>query len=284
MSKKRNHEYHRLSSNANESKLNQLTDKLEDGQQLFSDEEMTSQLWDRLVGNWVGMHGFEYHQRVTAKPGPDHVEDDKDFIPVFEGELMHVENGMFLNLSRTVDEKGKETIPDFNIARSGTIPHGNSIMILGTPPKFNLGGPVIQDIQSVPRPKDKIGDGEGNYLVPYGAELVIRPEKFKNPALVLRNYNEELKAKDHQIKNTVYFSFDSNNGGDVLNIPFLKRRANVKRMQAFFWLETVAIKKTGQVYDQLQYMQIMDIEFQKTNDNKEFVVWPHVTVNTLVKQ
>ena len=75
-----------------------------------------------------------------------------------------------------------------------------------------------------------------------------------------------------------------------MNIPFIVKHADTPRMQSIFWLEKVRNKKTGQEFDQLQYTQIIDIIFhhQFAKDGKpdpdKLILWPHITINTLVKQ
>ena len=65
--------------------------------------------------------------------------------------------------------------------------------------------------------------------------------------------------------------------GEILNIPFVVQIANATQMDAIFWIETVA--GTGGNPDtlQLQYTQLVQLNFNG-------LTWPHVTVATLEKQ
>lgn len=212
---------------------------------------------------------LEYQQRVFNKDS---------------GEALHVENGMFLNLSEIVsNDNQNQPVPEFNVGRSGTIPHGDSIMLLSKPPFTEKGAPDIPDISSLP---PDIGENAPlGYLDPYLAP---------NPAINIRNPNAtlrkdlELQAGDgFEILQTQTLILDSGNAGAINNIPFIVHHANATRMQAVFWLEKVRNTKTGQEFDQLQYTQIIDLVFHLKfgqDDPNDLITWPHVTINTLVKQ
>lgn len=63
--------------------------------------------------------------------------------------------------------------------------------------------------------------------------------------------------------------------------PFLVDRANTKRFRSDFWLETL-----DDGSQQLQYLQVIDIEFHKRIGeeaaDKELTVWPHITLNKAI--
>ncbi|MEM7536651.1 MAG: heme-binding protein [Chloroflexota bacterium] len=215
---------------------------------------------------------LEYHQRVSNRD---------------TSELMHVETGMFMNLSVIVDNnKEAQPLPEFNIARSGTIPHGNSIMLLGKPPEMHQGAPTIPDISSVPaKTGDNTPDG---YTDPY---FHGQPINAANPNEVLRNdLNDQIKD-GHEVLNTTHVNVDFRNHGGITNIPFGNERAKTVGMVADFWLEKVRNTNTGQIFSQLQYSQSIFILFhrkfvkdQSVEQKHNLIFWPHVTVNTLVKQ
>lgn len=303
---------------------------------LVTPDDLTTELWDRLQGAWVGMDGFnliampklgskpdgigdfvlvtspyvetltfsnpgaparnrggdqdqfiaalEYHQRVTANPGSDqaNLNDPDDDAPAHSGELLHVETGMFLNLSQIKDnDHNNLAIPEFNIARSGTIPHGNSVMLLGCPPMVVDGPPEIADISTTPGP---LGNLLG-YTDKYGSHGIPRPPHFRNPNLLLQQHIANQKKMGYEVVRSIKFSFSSENSGGILNIPFIKNRADTVFMESTFWLETVRVRGTNQEFDQLQYTQTIGIDFHHfEHGNPKLIGWPHVTVNTLVKQ
>ncbi len=283
--------------------------------------ERTTELWDALVGTWVGNKGWN----VIALPSAGSVPTDKgdflllvapyietlsfnyagaparnrggtvdQFIAALEyhqliadkdsGENLHVEDGMFLNLSEVVDDEGeKQPLPEFNLARSGTIPHGDSIMLLGRPPTVVDSRPEFPQASTIPT---NLGNPPLGYLDPY---------HMPRDGIVVSNPNETLsadldaqEAKGFQVMKTTTIVLDSDNSGGIANIPFIVKHANATRMQAIFWLEKVRNTNTGQEFDQLQYTQIIDLAFHRPfkqdPGEDELIIWPHVTINTLVKQ
>lgn len=201
---------------------------------------------------------------------------------------MHVENGMFLNLSQIVANDGtQKPAPEFNIARSGTIPHGDSVLILGKPPFVEHGRPQIPNISSIP--PDTGNATPLGYLDPYniprdGINVV-------NPNATLIHELDVQADQGFEINKTTTMILDSTHNGSVSNIPYIVKHANATRMQAVFWLEKVTNKQTGQQFDQLQYTQIIDLVFHRkftkdANDPAatELITWPHITINTMIKQ
>jgi hypothetical protein len=78
-------------------------------------------------------------------------------------------------------------------------------------------------------------------------------------------------------------------GGGIVNIPFIQKNANAISFEATYWIETVENPVTGETFYQLQYSQQTNLEFIKCGtgcspDGSGLIVWPHVNVNTLVKQ
>ncbi len=320
-------EFRRLSGTSTKQLASDFTQKLADeaGARSLSTAELTTELWNELQGTWVGNKGWN----IIAVPSPGSTPGDEgdfqlfiapyletltftnagaparnrggsvdQFIPGLEyqqritdkdtGELLHIETGMFLNLSEIIDnDNKKQPIPDFNIARSGTIPHGDSIMILGAPPFVEDGAPNIPDISSLP---PDLGDNPPlGYTDPY-----LEPHPgldVANPNATLRQDLEKQAGEGFEITKTITMVLDSNNNGGISNIPFIVKHANATRMQAVFWLEKVRNKKSGQEFNQLQYTQIIDLEFhrkfmknQSDPKAKGLITWPHITINTMLEQ
>jgi hypothetical protein len=266
----------------------------------------------KLAGTWSGSKGWN----IIAVPSPGSTPDNEgdfqllvrpytetmQFIPVqvpvrnrggavdqFVGaleynlrindaqtnELLHIENGMYLYLENVQADKSTAapTSPKFSIARSATIPHGDSVMVLGTFSE-SPGAPSIPDISTLPPDIGKptiLG-----YLDPYNAVV---------PGLNVPNPNDTLRQdlSGLEIQNTTTIALDTANSGGITNIPFINSFANATRMKAVFWIETVQASST-QLIDQLQYSQIIDLEFHKKFGKPGLITWPHVNINTLKKQ
>jgi hypothetical protein len=72
-------------------------------------------------------------------------------------------------------------------------------------------------------------------------------------------------------------------GGGIENIPFLVANANSALVYATFWITTVTHPKRRESFLQLQYAQMMLLNFPillapKPQPN---LSWPHITVGTL---
>lgn len=211
---------------------------------------------------------LEYRQRVT-----DSTNDV----------LLHAETGMFLNLSTIVKHgtTDREPVPELNIARSGTIPHGDSMMLLGGPPVRTEGPPTIPEASALPTnvsPKAPTTYND-QYLESSEGPLA------SDPNVLLRQTLDEQAEAGIEVLNTTTFTLDSEHGG-ILNTPFITERAEATHMTATFWLEKIRNTVTGQEVDQLQYSQSINLPFHQNSPDPAtgLIGWPHVTVNTLVKQ
>jgi hypothetical protein len=182
-------------------------------------------------------------------------------------EVIHVENGMLFYLDNVIDYETRERRNEdsFAVARTASIPHGNSAMLLGTVETFS-GPPVFPSIQTIPQDIGPRAPKE--YLNPY--RNVINPQEHLQNAL-----------DKQSVVQTTHISLDSNNrGASVSSVPFLTDRANTSRFCSDFWLETL---EDGT--QQLQYSQVMSLEFHKQiGGDDRLIMWPHVTINTLTKE
>lgn len=228
---------------------------------------------------------LEYHQRVMDKK---------------TGELLHIETGMFLDLVKITSNDGGEHIPpEFSIARSGTIPHGNSILMLGNTEQTGAGKLPKFDIFNASAPDNKLSMPQNtfsltNYTLPYvNNEKDINPKLpdfiTKSPDATLKQLLDNQLADGHKLLSTSTMILDTDNvakNAGILNIPFINNHTQTPRMRAAFWLEKME-DKDGNQFDQLQYIQVIDLLFQQGKNPDEHgghILWPHVTINTMVKQ
>ena len=67
--------------------------------------------------------------------------------------------------------------------------------------------------------------------------------------------------------------------GGISNIPFLLDNAKAVKFEATFWIETVEQPNSVEfpTFMHLQYSQTVMLEFGE-------IIWPHISVATLIKQ
>lgn len=205
---------------------------------------------------------------------------DKNFK---KGDDIHAEVGMILNIS------------NFNsglqFARMGSIPHGNSMLCLGSGTADVSGSPEFP------------GDLDVNHMVPFAeneskrlplayAANTIKPNggptdipfpfyPLMDPRMPYTPLENALTGLD--VKRYTHISMSTTKGtGGLLSIPFLgdKSAMDTTQMDVDYWLSTVAGPQ-GDV-PVLQYFQNIRIVFPFTGDpDKLRIVWPHIGLNTL---
>ncbi|WP_434388697.1 heme-binding protein [Melittangium boletus] len=226
------------------------------------------------VGPDLTIFGLGYEQRVTdAKTNG----------------LLHTERGMWINV--TPDGSDAQ-----QITRLSTIPHGDSLLAQGSALRAP-GGPLIAPISAVPLDAHS-GQPLGLGYFPPDPLAFPQVNPFPMPsAFHLSNPNAALeKALEGQdITHTVVLEVSTDAepktfppdlpgpyGGGILNIPFVTRNANATSLQAKFWIETVT-PKDGPAFLQLQYSQRVMLVFPDKAKGGTLIIWPHISVATLVK-
>ncbi|MEP7094211.1 MAG: peroxidase, FMP-type, partial [Flavobacterium sp.] len=214
-------------------------------------------------------------------------------------------------------QTGPYFIPDYSISRSGVIPHGSTITLLGDlvqnssgylmtgAPQFPKGDAAWKyDHLSLSRTMGGAGASETNPIdldkpAPAWVHEVLNdgndPGENKiytqrilahdlypysvRPDLRLRDSN-----KGENIKNHVLIQMSSKNKtgaqGGILNVPFVNRFVPTVEMNMTMWVETVV--EDGKEILQLQYEQVILFEFAFGDDGGT-TSWPHIQVNTLRK-
>jgi len=252
------------------------------------------------------------------------------------GKSLHAENGMYLwmnnlfNNSASVqsisenngwpqqkpgDEGPVFMAESYTIARIGTIPHGQSICLLGNNQPWHDGKP------SWPEGVDTWNLTTGHLAVSKQMGATYGPINLDEPApewvhskelptkdpFGNRTYTQRIIAnefypysvrpdlrlrdtiKDQKITGYQYIELNSelNEGqgyqGGIINAPFVYKYAPVQKMTHRIWLETVEeTDENGKVQkiQQLQYEQVMNFVFMFGTDGGQ-TIWPHITVNTL---
>lgn len=210
---------------------------------------------------------------------------------------------------------GPQFVPPYSISRSGVIPHGSTIHLMGnvTTPKDGGSGqpPHIADLWESQylsispsmgiKPDDFI---QGKRIKPDWTKLKREDQqnggvnsgrayfqrifnydqygaKFPytvQPNLALIDANDGVKFKRYEVIELDTFQQTGLQGG-VLNNVMINRYCRVARMQFRLWLEEI-YDEQGKIIEQLQYEQIVDFEFM-FGSNGGTTLWPHIQVNTL---
>lgn len=207
---------------------------------------------------------------------------------------IHLETGLFLNVVAS-----KDPLEGPTIARLGSIPHGDSILVQGKSfvvdggPQFGIADPTPFTIVDGKR----VNDTSEAYLkllkdatAPHG----IPQEVVMNPNLLLAD-----AIKGQNIIKTVVILLDANpidgvsnvpasdQVGGITNIPFINVNANASTISAIFWIETVQ-NEDGTTFLQLQYTQTVILDFPVFGAPPENPVmpikWPHISVATMLMQ
>lgn len=210
--------------------------------------------------------------------------------------------------------KGPYFIPDYSISRSGVIPHGSTITLLGdiTPsgnnyliegsPKFPYGTAAWQtDHLAISKTMGGAGHEPINLDEPAPAwvheTLTDKNDEGSNKIYTQRiladhlypySVRPDLRLRDtlsgQHVSNYVKVQMSSKMKtgaqGGILNVPFVNRFVPTVEVDFSLWIQTVI--EDGKEIIQLQYEQIVFFEFDFGNDGGT-TSWPHIQVNTLRK-
>lgn len=229
---------------------------------------------------------LDYEQSISQIAVADNPATGPDIQGAVDSEIHH-EPGFFLNIADHVTGALK-------IARQGSIPHGSSVLALGTVGTSNA-KPNVGAVDGLPDGATK--DLASPYLAPYAAFSGAKAFKGKlagvagfpgfdvaHPHALLQSSIDGLDAEFTFDKVTT-LTFDTTlpNGG-ILNIPFVTRQADAIDMSAVFWIMEMTSKADGKPKLALAYIQIVVLEFFPRFDGLPGRIrWPHVSINTMVK-
>lgn len=240
-----------------------------------------------------------YEQRiVSAGVASDHKYYDE--ITAFfkargfsKGTAIHAEQGMLLNMAAMPNVKNNG---DFQIARMGTIPHGNAMLCLGavtasTGKNPNIDANANSAIPTAVDPKQTppLDYDEGTYSFS-GTEKDTFPfsPQFTPgaPNQTLINANKDIKSFDSV--NQLTLSTENGTGG-LLDIPFVgggisgtdSTKINTTKMSVDYWISKYT--ENGVTKTRLQYVQNVNLTFPGTGDPTVNINWPHIGLNTMYK-
>ena len=236
-----------------------------------------------------------YDQQVTFAKGPN------------DGMLVHVENGAWLSLYTDVQKRGPygmqgeapgpvQRQPDaIRIAKQISVPHGNSVLALGSIDHLDLDGNhttgIIRAIPVIPdaHPPYPVPTDLGTYIYDH---VLDNQNDYENPSRDnTLNPNRPLqKAVQHlEPQSFIHWRVTTDPVGDdsgvVTNIPFESRRAKVVGYVADYWLLSKD-KEAEQVedFEYLTYTQTVIMKMLIGSGGAErWYTFPHVTANTVKK-
>lgn len=226
-----------------------------------------------------------YSQQVHFAEGPKATPTDPDS----ENSVVHVENGAWLFLTTTQQNIGPYGMggqesgpvipepPDLTIAKQISVPHGNSILALGSFDALVKGSPAIPDaLSAFPTPAGLTTDSY--------TQLLNETDDYQNPQPdFTANCNLPLQQAVDIIKPDSYIHWKvttdplPSGQGVVTNIPFEQKLANVTGYTAEYWLLST---DGGNTFNYLAYTQNISIALTINGVTYNF---PHVTANTVTR-
>lgn len=229
-----------------------------------------------------------YDQKVLFAEGP------------LANTAVHIENGAWLSLSSSPQPLGPYNNvpappgpiipqpPYMNVAKQIAVPHGNSVLALGSVDEVVHAMPQIPDM---PYPYPGSGKGEEADIpaYPYYTQLE-QNDDYENPnPQYTFNPNLPLQEAVKLLKPDAYLHWcvtteplpDAEHAtarGSVTNIPFEQRRANAESYKAEYWLLSTDGAKT---FEYLAYNQSIGLVMPLRGEPYTF---PHVTANVVKLQ
>ena len=226
----------------------------------------------------INMFGLTYMQQIAETS---------------TGAGLHIEPGIWAHVPPTTNPSEPATV-----VRMASIPHGTVILAQGTTQFLQGGPPHIPDNNIIPFPigspppaNSEFANAEQTFT-----ELNLSTPttfRFASPGVtqaMVKNPNSVLQAalQGQPMKNRTFIQISTKHnpikGGGTANTAFLAAgsnppggNANAVEVDATFWIETVAGAGGQPDFLQLQYTQLVQLDFNGLR-------WPHVTVATLRKQ
>jgi hypothetical protein len=226
----------------------------------------------------ISMFGLTYMQQISEANG---------------GPGLHIEPGIWAVVPKTTDPNESATV-----VRMASIPHGTVILAQGTTQFLQGGPPNIPDNNIIPfgiggptPANSDFGSAEQtftelNLSVPTQfrhATAGVTQAMVKNPNSILQ---AAIQGKPMNSRTFIQISTKHSpiKGGGTANTAFLSSasnppggNANASEVDATFWIQTLPGSGGGPDILQLQYTQLVQLDFNGLR-------WPHVTVATLRKQ
>jgi hypothetical protein len=231
----------------------------------------------------IDMFGLTYMQQISESS---------------TGAGLHIEPGIWATVPHTTDPNEPASV-----VRMASIPHGTAMLAQGVA-EVHPGGPQqIPDTNILPFffGSPPPANSDFNSVAQTFTELDLSqatPFRFKAPGVtqnIVKNPNSVLQdalqasLQGTTMKTRTFLHVATDHsiikaGGGTANTAFLTTSGNppggnakATQVQATFWIETIAGTGGHPDKHQLQYTQLVMLDFNGIH-------WPHVTVGTLLKQ
>jgi hypothetical protein len=223
----------------------------------------------------------------------------------FDDRPIHHEPGLWLYMTDHASS-------DMNIARMGSVPHGNSFLAVGgaeesewqdlSPqerdglvPNINgvvVGGGVDPDEVDLDPPyfapykhfhenpyKGKVGIPGFSGMDPVHTTVLLRHALEK----VLMGIGEIKQVKKLHVDSTLDHSgINRVSHSGIVSIPFVVREADTTAMNATFIIYEVEDSKSGRIRYFMQYAQNVILDFiNRPDGHPGRARWPHISINTM---
>ena len=210
--------------------------------------------------------------------------------------IVHTENGSWLNLRTSDPFTGENPYQDpmlqnpnqqpatSTIAKQMSVPHGNSILALGSFNAPAAGVPTLSPTEPypyLPTPTtgldlsayDAVLDNQDSYQNPIPAWTRDPFEPLNIGVKLIPNITHSMNWQ----VTTAPVSTDPPAAGGTLNIPFEERSAEVTDYSAIYWLLST---DGGTQYNYLAYAQAITLKIKINDTNYSF---PHLTSNLVTR-
>ncbi len=196
------------------------------------------------------------------------------------GLAIHHEPGLFLHMTNFQTD-------NLDVARLGTVPHGDSLLGLGQSETFD-GPPAIPAVNGLPIGATQ--DLNSRYLAPYihfddNPFKGVVPDPFPGFNPVEPHRLLELGMPGNVTRTTrLPFNSELQMAG-IVNIPFIVKQANAAVLDSQFWImECDEPGFDGNPKLMLAYLQNVGLDFFPRFDGLPGLIrWPHVSINMMEK-
>ncbi len=239
---------------------------------------------------------LDYEQKIAQDLAEDFPKTDLAGKPGLD---IHHEPGLWLNMTN-------EKTGELDIARLATIPHGNSVLALGTSDTHSGGAREIPPLNGAIHSVSGMPIGRlpsevdcDDYLEPYrhyidnpffgSAEGVPGFPGF-SPA----DMNDILRfvhGDGNDVVRTTQLTVDSTiERGGVVNIPFVEKQADAASLKSTFWVQEMRSDSPdggsgNSPRMRLLYSQVVMLDFfaPRRDGLPGRAQWPHISINSLEK-